>query len=54
MTTKKNSWVDKDLTKSHEKKCFEENGAVYNPIKKRTTKNWVGEDISKLPIKKIK
>ena len=27
-TTKKNSWVDKDLKKSPEKKCFEENGAV--------------------------
>ena len=27
-TTKKNSWVDKDLTKSHKKRCFEENGAV--------------------------
>ena len=26
--TKKNSWVDKDLTKSPKKKCFEENGAV--------------------------
>ena len=22
--TKKNSWVEKDLTKSHKKKCFEE------------------------------
>ncbi len=27
-TTKKNSWVDKDLRKSPKKKCFEENGAV--------------------------
>ena len=27
-TTKKNSWVDKDLTKSPKKKYFEENGAV--------------------------
>ena len=27
-TTKKNSWVDKDLTRSSKKKCFEENGAV--------------------------
>ncbi len=27
-TTKKNSWVHKDLKKSPEKKCFEENGAV--------------------------
>ena len=26
--TKKNSWVDKDLTKSSEKECFEENRAV--------------------------
>ena len=23
--TKKNSWVDRDLRKSHKKKCFEEN-----------------------------
>ena len=27
-TTKKNSWVDKDLTKSPQKKSFKENGAV--------------------------
>ena len=27
-TTKKNSWVDKDLGKSPKKKCLEENGAV--------------------------
>ena len=27
-TTKKNSWVDKDLTESPKKKYFEENGAV--------------------------
>ncbi len=29
-TTKKNSWVDKDLTKQNEtlEKCFEENGAI--------------------------
>ena len=27
-TTKKNSWVDKDLTKIPKKKCFEENRAV--------------------------
>ena len=27
-TTKKNSWVDKDLTIGHKKKCFEENGVV--------------------------
>ncbi len=51
-TTTKNSWVDKNLTKSPKKKCFEENGAVYNAIKKRITKNWVGEDLSKLLIKK--
>ena len=51
-TTEKNNWADKDLTKSPKKKCFEENGAVYNAIKKRITKNWVGEDLSKLLIKK--
>ena len=27
-TTKKNSWVNKDLTKSPKKKRFEQNGAV--------------------------
>ena len=27
-TTKRNSWVDKDLTKALKNKCFEENGAV--------------------------
>ena len=27
-TSKKNSWVDKDLTKRPKKKCFEEHGAV--------------------------
>ena len=37
----KNSGVEKDLTKSPKKKCFEENGAVQNAIKNRTTKNWV-------------
>ena len=49
----KNSWVDKDLTKSPERKCFEENGAVQNTIKNRTTKNWVEEELSKFPMKKI-
>ena len=34
----KTSWVDEDLTKRPEKKCFEENGAVQNAKKKRTTK----------------
>ena len=50
-TTKKNSWVDKDLTKSPKKKCFEENGAEKNAIKRRTTKNWAQEELSKLPMK---
>ena len=27
-TTKKNSWIDKDLRKSPKRKCFEENGTV--------------------------
>ena len=43
-TTKKNSWVEKHLTKSPQKKCFEENGAVYNAIKNRTTKNRLEEE----------
>ena len=46
-TAKKNSWVDKDLTKSPKKKCSEENGAVQNAIKNGTTKNSVEEDLSK-------
>ena len=49
----KNSWVDKDLTKSP-KKCFEENAAVQNTIKNRTTKNQVEEELSKFPKKKKK
>ena len=43
----KSSWVDKDLTKSPKKKCSEENGAVQNAIKNRTTKNSVEADLSK-------
>ena len=50
----KNSWVNKDLTKSPKMKCFEENGAVQNAIKNRTTKNWVKEELSKFPIKNKK
>ena len=53
-TTKKNSRVGKDLTKSPKKKCFEENGAVQNAKKNRTTKNWVEEQFSKFPIQKKK
>ena len=30
-----------------EKKCFEENRAVWNAKKNRNTKTWVGEDLSK-------
>ena len=52
-TTKKYSWVDKDLTKSPDNKCFEENGALHNAKKHRTTKNWVEEELSKFPIKNI-
>ena len=48
----KSSWVDKDLTKSPKKKCFEENRAVQNAIKNRTTKNWVEEELSKFPMEK--
>ncbi len=47
----KNSGVEKDLTKSPKKKCFEENGAVQNAIKNRTTKNWMQEDLSKFPMR---
>ena len=32
-------------------KCFQENGAVQNAIKDRTTKNCVEDDLSKLLIK---
>ena len=53
-TTMKNSWVDKDLRKSTKKKCFEENGAVQEAKKNRTTKNWVKEELGKFPIKKEK
>ena len=49
----KNSWVDKDQTKSPKKRCFEENGAVQNAIKSRTTKNWVEGELNKFPMKKI-
>ena len=53
--TKKNSWVDKDLTKSPKKKCFEKNGDVWNAIRDTTTKNWVEEkDLNKFPIQKRK
>ena len=45
--SKKNSWVDKDLTKSSKKKSFVENRAVWNAKKNRTTKTWVEEDLSK-------
>ena len=45
--------MDKDLTKSPKKKCFEENGAVYNARKSRTTQNWVEEELSKFSVKKI-
>ena len=47
----KNSGVEKDLTKSPKKKCFEENGAVQNAIKNRTTKNWMQENLSKFPMR---
>ena len=50
----KTSWVDKDLRKSPKKKSFEENGAVQNAIKNRTTKNWVEEELSKIPMEKEK
>ena len=43
----------KDLRKSPKKKCIEENAAVQNAKKNRTTKNCVGEELSKFPIKKL-
>ena len=46
----KTSWVDKDLRKSNKKKCFEENRAVQNAKKNKTTKNWMEEELSKLPM----
>ena len=39
--------VDKDLRKSHEKKCFEQNIVPWTAQKNRSTKNWVGEDLNK-------
>ena len=48
----KNSWADKDLRKSPKKKCFEENGAVQNAKKSRTTKNWTEKDLNKFPKKR--
>ena len=50
----KNSWVDKDRTKSNKKKCFEGNRAVQNAEKNRTTKKWVKEELSNLPYQKYK
>ena len=44
---KKACLVEKALTKSPKKKCFEDNGAVQNAIKNRTTKNQVEEELSK-------
>ena len=37
-TTKRNSWVDKDLTENPKKKGFQKNGAVQNGKKNRTRK----------------
>ena len=45
----RNSWVD--LIKRPKRKCFEENRAVQNAIKNRTTKNWVEEEVRKFPMK---
>ena len=50
-TTKKNSCVEKDLSKSIKKKCFEDNGAVQNAKKNRTNNNWLEEDLGKFPKK---
>ena len=44
----------KDLRKSPKKKCIEENAAVQNAKKNRTTTNWVEEELSKFPITNIK
>ena len=43
--TKKNSWVDKDLSESPKKKCFEQNTEPWTAEKNRTTKNWMEEDL---------
>ena len=48
----KNNWVDKDLSKSLKKKCFEQNTVTGIAQKNRTTKNWVEEDLNKFPKKK--
>ena len=47
--TKKNSWVDKDLTKSPKKKCFQENRAIWNAKKNTATNTRVEEELSKFP-----
>ena len=46
--------MDKDLSKSPKKKCFEQNTEPWTAEKNRTTKHWVEEDLSKFPIKKQK
>ena len=48
----KNSWVDKDQTKSPKKRCFEENGAVQNTKKNRTTKKLGGRRVKQMSFKK--
>ena len=51
-TTKTNNWVDKDLSKSPKKKCFQQNTVPWTAQKNRTTKNWVEEDLNKFPRKR--
>ena len=50
-TTKKNRWVDKDLTKRPKKKWFEQNTVPWTAQKNRTTNNWVEEELNKFPKK---
>ena len=49
----KNIWVEKDLKKKKKKRpkkeCFEENQAIWNAKKNKTTKTWVEEDLSNFP-----
>ena len=52
--TKKNSWVDKDLRKSNKKKCFEENRAVQNAKKNKTTKKLGGRRVKQITYVKRK
>ena len=51
MDYKKKNWVDKDLSKSPKKKCFEQNTVTWTAQKNGTTKKWVEEELNKFPKK---